>query len=323
MKQVKDICYEQLKTLSDEQITEAIASSSSMDISARLNDLIGNIESNQTGKQQDSSGGEAKDDTMEDVSDKSKQETVPTEEEDDEIVINVSDVSEGSGISDNETRDGGCGCAPPKSGSSVSEVSATPPLSTPVSSVKHKEVTDGGKQNLAAIDKTESDSDKNDTRRGPGDSVPTLDEDSKTGEPPVQGVQVGADEFLEMDLRRRALEAELRRTNTDRFPGSRQRHGRATSEASGSSREREEGKDGGKSFEESEDLIMLHPEIECRDSDEEGQEKGSGDSVEEGRGDRGDQDGKVGELLEEKLRERALQAMFTRKGHSLKRHSTS
>ena len=83
MKQVKDLCYEQLKTLSDEQIAEAIGNSDP----SSSTDFLTNLTVKQTGSKPEGDdegggGGERMDGVCE-------------EEEDKEIVITVSDVSDG------------------------------------------------------------------------------------------------------------------------------------------------------------------------------------------------------------------------------------
>ena len=179
--------------------------------------------------------------------------------------------------------------------SSVRPISTTSGDTNTARSSSSTETSDqlGDRQEVATVGNTEhraiASRDEGSTSRNAGDSV-------EEREGAIASRELTADELLEMDLRRRALEAELRKTNADRGKAGGSRASRKSgqdpeasqpsqsveiSESSRSSRDVEIPKSvkgsGGSRKEsgvECEDLIAIHPEY--RDSEEEGVEEGEG-----------------------------------------------
>jgi hypothetical protein len=133
-----------------------------------------------------------------------------------------------------------------------------------------------------------------------------------------EALTVGSAKLLEMELRQRALEAELRRNNTNRHASTKvpphAHHSPGSRREKSAEEERDGGRDdgeGGGGFSEGsdgmyEDVISLHPDYESSEEEERESE------VEQGGSGRGCAL-KVRELLEERLRQRALQAMLEKK----------
>lgn len=316
MRHVKDLCYEQLRAMSDDQITQAIgnpgtSSSKELPSHSKGDDVM---EKDQE-SEEDSSGRECG---------KPKDKHANAE-----IVINISDVSEESEV---EERSG------------VNERSEVIPRDTrgrgevgmnerhtpasynpPTTHSQRQQVFRRDRQDLPATEQGWSESTE---RHAPGHSQGNhsslrrgsegdgKERQSRHKPPDDGGPQAGNDKLLEMDLRRRALEAELRRTNADRASSNRPTTQWEREESKGAMAPIKVEEGSGRGETECEDVIMVHPECEEEEEEERGSETGTG----QGSGDVL----RVGELLEERLRERALQAMLSKKGQpTTKRNSTS
>lgn len=150
---------------------------------------------------------------------------------------------------------------------------------------------------------------------GTGDQIAMV-EASSSAKVPEPELTVGSAQLLEMELRRRALEAELRRNNASkhsesRVPfqraGSTQGRGEILEENVAAEDGRSSVSDGRLSEGEEmvcEDVILLHPEYEEQSEEEEGLME---------RDQRGQDDGRELLELEERLRQRALQSMLEKK----------
>lgn len=137
-----------------------------------------------------------------------------------------------------------------------------------------------------------------------------------TSERAPESRTVGSAQLLEMELRSRALEAELRRNNASKCPEGRlpdaaspEQHGRVEN---WTGEERMEEVEGDEEMDVMcEDVISLHPECDGNE-EEEGGLGGHG----EGQGGGGESESgplKMCEILEERLRQRALQAMLDKR----------
>ena len=215
----------------------------------------------------------------------------------DEIVLDVSDVSEGSEAADEDDMQTGRDEITDSRSANAALIGPVLP-SPPPPPAQRSQVPDSWKPSDEKME--EEGRGERDGHRAPEDS--NIATPSTRGRPHQGSSMVvpEADQFLEMDLRRRALEAELRRTNSEH---NRQSH--TCMEASSGLVSRHDDQAGTEEGDgENEDIILVHPPPEEAEEEEEERE-GVQEPVL-----------KVGELLEERLRERALQAMLAKRQKS-------
>lgn len=265
-----------------------------------------------------------------------------------EIIINISDVSDGSDA-DSDARRSGENRYSVESDVSLNEKCAETSLNIHISSTQHAEGGDSGDSTRELAGDTmetgnESGDERGDERERievPKECNATISQEqgiSETSEmnetsevnktsdikEEREGGGLGSAQLLEMELRRRALEAELRRTNVEQRRSASKPSGVNTKQCSqeeslGTDEEvaRNDVEHVGEFDVEYEDAILVHPEWEGSERDEE--EEGMGEYVGVGGSGRGGEGcgiskAGLGEMLEERLRERALQAMLNRRG---------
>ena len=293
---MKELCYEQLKCMSDEELSKAIAKpEESSSSKSGISEPVTNQKQSSSKEPQESEFKADNGDT--------KTSSVPETRtlksiSDDEIMINVSDVSEDECKISSKTEKGDA--AGKKCIESVPDI-----YLSPCERQINKEEED--KNIMSVNSRTCAD------LRLDKDDYDTKGQENK--EKTKESCNPKVSQLLEMELRQRALEAELRRANSD---NKRQYSESDTGLDEHLSAEDEVMRSDERESEESneqlscEDAISVHPQ--CNDSEEEfsgSWERGEGT----GQGKCGIVN--VGEFLEERLRERALQAMLKKKDSSL------
>ncbi len=330
---MRELCYEQLKNLSEEQITKTICNSESSPVSSASTNLCTSSQSEQV---------DVKMTTDMDSTDEGirvlKENTLASNENSilkDEYARKVCGDTEGEAVSNiSNINEGRRSCATNRTDNSMRQNSPSARYSTEDNSNRQTaERTHGaveftndkdipvplkedGMSELEDGERMEDDGDMH-TRSLP-DKVEREGEDPPVLHPPVVPETA---HMLEMELRRRAVEADLKITGEQ--PKNNLLEGRDDVSLIKKSSHRGGEPGGGYELEKvgekaegdqpslHEDIISVHP-MQCDGIEYECGTESSGD----GGGGGGGGQGSIGELLEDKLRQRALEAMMARKKNS-------
>ena len=364
LKRVKELCMEQLRSLSDEQISDAIAGNITEPPppTADSNTNHKQFEGAQEEEAESSEGGGGPGKAVGgQAAGETRVEDLAQEEERGEIVIDVSDVSNSSMESDaddtnaDSTTEDGKQSVPTHRRREHMETSLNTRLATPTRDEKNCEDQRHNERQTYAMDENQVFSQEDSQTHSQGEygnlsvekheqieqyspqaawrveSITPLDDGGRSVEtyPQVKKKHtLAASQFLEMELRRRALEAEVRRNNDDRLCEEGGGSGsRGVSHSVGENSERTPAvTDGGGRGDRGEvggvggrDTCAGHSAVDPPNDGGVALEGHVTQVSDEGNGGK-DNMLKVRELLEERLRQRALQAMLKAKKKNNKPH---